>query len=294
VGRGLLRWEAFYRGRPSSYWREVLREDGKNGALRVQTVDTFGGRSAAVLAECLQDPDPNVRWPAAYLLGHNGDFAPRIVPPLRRALQDPNQEVRLQAIRGLGLQGPNALAAKDDLAQLYQDPDAQVQHFADVALWQVHVPTALRAGGWQEFRSPEWGFTVTFPEAPELKQRPLDSPQGPLVAHSFEASHGVTRCLVCVTEYPEQFVHATTLEQRLAAADALVGVGLEAKVVHDQPIEQSPHVGRELVIETALGMVRNRVFWVGRRQYTFIVVFDRRFLNGKAAEYFLDSVRIDQ
>jgi hypothetical protein len=162
-----------------------------------------------------------------------------------------------------------------------------------LALWEVHVPTALRAGGWQELKSPQWGFTAMFPQPPEINDRTLQTPQGDLIAHTFEASHGVTRCIVCVTAYPEEFVKATTEEERLAAATLLVGVGLEAKVVRDQLVEQDARQGREVVIETPLGMMRNRVFWVGCRQYALMIVYDRRFLNVKASDYFLDSVHID-
>jgi hypothetical protein len=295
VVRGFLCWEAFYRGRPTSYWRETLRADGQNGHVRPETVATFRirGQAAPVLAECLQDSDPNVRWPAAYLLG-NGPFVTQLtVPPLRRALHDPDKEVHLQAIYGLGLIGANARQATNELADLYRDPDAQIRHYADVALWRVHAPAARRAGGWQEVKSPEWGFTAEFPHAPEIKDRTFQLPRGAVVGHTFQAAHGVTQCIVMVADYPEELVKATTEEDRFEGMASMVGLGLEANLVSNEAVVQGTHTGRQLVIETPLGAFRNRLFWVGNRQYAVMVVFDPRFLNATAADYFLDSLHIE-
>src|SRR3954447_5065819 len=67
--RGLLAGEPFYRGRPASSWREVLREHGRNGSIPVATAGQFRDAHSAlpVLRECARDPDRNVRWPAIAL-----------------------------------------------------------------------------------------------------------------------------------------------------------------------------------------------------------------------------------
>src|SRR5262245_64683846 len=71
--RGLLRGEAIHSGRPTSHWREVLRADGQSGALSEETIASFRSlHSVPVLAALLRDPDRNVRWPAAHLLGRTG------------------------------------------------------------------------------------------------------------------------------------------------------------------------------------------------------------------------------
>jgi hypothetical protein len=102
--------------------------------------------------------------------------------------------------------------------------------------------------------------------------------------------------MVSVTEYPEEFINNTPEEDRFNGIKSMVGVGLEAKITNDRAaIEQAGHKGRELIIEAANGgQLKNRIFWVGRRQYAVMVAFVPKYLNYKAADYFLDSLQIGE
>jgi hypothetical protein len=100
--------------------------------------------------------------------------------------------------------------------------------------------------------------------------------------------------MVAVAEYPPEVVEAATEEERLDAARELALVGMGGKLLHEKPVEQRGHKGREQVIEVeGLGVMRTRLFWVGRRLYLVKVVFKREFLNAAAATYFLDSFRLE-
>src|SRR5262249_51588381 len=155
--------------------------------------------------------------------------------------------VRLQAVLSLARWGPDASAAASDLAELLNDPEAQVAHYADVALWQVNYPTALRAGSWREVRSEEWDFSACFPAAPEKTTHVLNFPFGKATTHSFQASHGVTRCMVKVCDHPQ----ISSDEERLAhmRASVVLFFGELAALSEDKAIAQDGREGREFLVE---------------------------------------------
>jgi hypothetical protein len=292
--RGLLRGEDFFRGRPTSYWREALRADGQAGTLSHVTVESFRGKWSSalpVLLACLKDPDRNVRWPAVNLLAHCSAPTPEILPPLRQALHDPDPEVRLQALLALGALGANARAAVPELAALYRDPQPQVAHFADRALWQIDVAAALKAGGWRPFGSKQRVFRAEFPAEPEQKEAPVMGQPGTRL-HSFVAFHLATRYTVAVAEYAPEYLEGSTDEQRLDAARDLLLFGVGGKLVREEPVELQGRKGREVVVEVeGVGVTRTRLFWVGRRLYQVNVTYQERFLIPEAAEHFLNSFR---
>jgi hypothetical protein len=301
---GLLRGEAFYQGRPTSYWREVLRADGEAGDVRNETITRFAGPSGSkVLVECLKDPDPNVRWPAASLLGRRGNVLV-VVPALGEALHDPDREVRLQAIQTLAEWGTNAQAALADLVALHNDPDTQVRQLTDTALWEIDVDAALVAGGWKEFRSPEWDFSAVFPgcpdwrctaqspELPEENNIPVGDAFGPISGRLFMGTHGASKCAVYVGEYADNLMKALSEGQRTANLRELTIESLGGQFLSEVPIEKNGLRGHEQVFQVNDTLLRTRLFWADRRLYRVTVGSDRKFLNQKAADYFLDSFRL--
>jgi hypothetical protein len=301
VGRGILRGEAFHRGRPTSYWREILRADGQAGVIGDHIVESFNGPTAIpVLLECLEDQDRNVRWPAINRLGRftgrYGSFTDRVLPGLRKALVDEDPEVRLQAVLIMGGMGPNARRVAPQLARLLHDPEIQVSHYADVALWEVDSALALEAGGWKRFSSEKWGFSAVYPaDTPVEKQMPVERWGSQVVVHSFTAAHGVAHCVVGVSEYPGGTVEAASENERLDSAQGWIVVALGGKLSRQVDIEQNGLKGRECEIEVeGMGMTRTRLFWVGHRLYQVLVAYKEEFLNTKAADFFLDSFTLDK
>src|SRR5439155_24696041 len=72
--RAYLAGEPFYRRKPLRHWRELLRGQGRQGAISRDAWGEFWDGEAAlpVLLACARDPDRNVRWPAVALVGHHG------------------------------------------------------------------------------------------------------------------------------------------------------------------------------------------------------------------------------
>jgi len=299
VLRGLLAGEPFYRGRPTCYWREVLRSDGRTGYVIRKTVEDFREVDAAlpVLRQCAHDPDKNVRWPALALLGHH-DLRPQAVLDLLvAALDDAEAPVRFTAVVVLVEWGPPAKPAVPALTARLADPEVPVAHFADVALWRVD-PTAA-AASWHAFRSAEFGFSVQLPG--QFEREDKSSMDDVVVAHSFQDWHrdgpyqSPMRYAVLVVEYPEAFIQGTTDEERFEALKESAPFLTGGKVVEDKEMALGNHHGREQVLEVeGMGRTRSRLFWVGPRLYAVGVVYQEKFLNEPAATFFLDSFRLEE
>jgi hypothetical protein len=241
----------------------------------------------------LKDKDPNVRWPAANLLGRCGD-SQKALPALRQALQDDDFQVRIQALRALGWLGPDALAAVPDLTELLRDPDALIRAHAERALWNIHTAKAVEATGWEVFTSAEWNFSAAYPVVPEEELQVVETPNGHSVAHTFAVVHTGMHCVVIITKFPRHVVAASTEDQRLDAARDLVLAKTDGKLREEKPIEQHGSKGREYVIDVEGNrVVQTRHFWAGRRLYQVSVTFPPKFWNAKAADYFLDSFQLD-
>jgi HEAT repeats len=244
---GLVLGDDFHDGRPTRYWREILKREGEAGKLSENTVASFRfrGSGAPVLRMCACDGDRNVRWPAVFLLGrlarHQNYLA---VPALRQALTDEDREVQLQAIIGLGNLGANAMNASPELVVLLKAPEPQVAFLADKALWFVNKNLAIKECGWQIFESPRWAFSASFPGPPLEAQQPAMLAADKLTVHSFLAERGVLSCVVAITEYPPDLFNGTD-EERLDAARDMVLFGLGANLVDDRAIELGNLKGRE-------------------------------------------------
>jgi hypothetical protein len=300
-GRAFLAGEPFHRFQPLRHWREILRQQGEQGSVSRDVRGRFWDFETGfpVLRACARDPDRKVRWPAIYLIGFFGRGNQAALTVLIEALEDEDTEVRLQACGGLGSWGVMARRAIPALEAARHDRELQVAYSADLALWEIDVPSAVVSCGWKPYRSAEWQFSVMLPGAPELSQKEVALP--PVMSHRFEAGHrlgneeNATRYSVAVCEYPEEAVRASTEKERLDSSRDFAVVGVNGKLVKEREIELSGRKGREQIIEVPDmgGILRARNFWSGRRLYIVQVVSKPAFLNAKAADHFLDSFRFE-
>lgn len=289
-----------HQGKPLSHWREVLRADGKAGEVRQQTLAIFppSASSVSVLSTLAKDPDPHVRWVAVTILGRVG-LAEEVVPILRAALKDSEVNVRYHAAASLaGRRGdarnPEVISS---LAELVRDPDHRVEDMADFALWEIDVPTALRARGWKKYSSSEYQFTAMFPGEPEKTEKTFESPFGPVVTHVFQAMLGTRVCMITVNDYPDKFIEMTSEEERFnamrpAAKSFFPGGG----ITEEKRIDQDKHTGREWLIKSKFkgktAWLRSRHFWAGHRYYVISFMWLEGYANSNAAAYFLLSMKL--
>ncbi len=85
----------------------------------------LGQRSSSYLLDLLEDPDPDVRSRAAYLLGSLQD--PIAVGPLFKRLKDPDREVRIQVIQSLAQIGDDS--SLEGIFGLFETEDVGLTDF---------------------------------------------------------------------------------------------------------------------------------------------------------------------
>jgi HEAT repeat protein len=99
----LQEWERREAAGTATRWEWVRRESAGN--ILAEVGDP---RAVDLLVAALEDPDPDMRAPAAKVLGKLGD--PRALEPLIATLDDPNGEVRSAAVGALDdLDDPRAI-----------------------------------------------------------------------------------------------------------------------------------------------------------------------------------------
>jgi hypothetical protein len=296
--RALVRGEAFYQWRPTRYWREVLRADGEKGKISDESIKRLRKKAACpVLIQCSMDKDPNVCWPAIGLLGEleSRELFPssQALVLFREGLNSEHEIVRFQSARAIGLMGIRGRSASEDLVHLLQDPSISTRCCADYAIWQIDQSSAPKLTGWKEFNSMKWRFSAVFPSQIEEKQTVVDRLETQVLIHSFTGVNGVTHCIVAVSDYQEDILKQVTEAQRFDNARDWVVAQLGGKVVIDEQVEQNGLKGREQEIAVeGMGFLRTRHFWVGNRLYNILVASTPEFVNRKAAEYFLNSLKI--
>src|SRR5438132_6546729 len=128
VPLGVLRHEAFYDGKPTSYWVRAFKREPFLG----QTVSSGDigkalreGRAAAVpvLCEIVKNPDADLRSDALFALAAMGPEAKAAEPALAEAVTNETQSTRfVLASRTLGKLDP--AAATEALANVLRDKAA--------------------------------------------------------------------------------------------------------------------------------------------------------------------------
>jgi hypothetical protein len=301
IVRGWLAGEPFFRWRPASYWKEVLRAaPGDKPPYRKSRAGLYPKEDALnVLLLCARDADPNVRRPALYLLAEGHVRLYVIRDALTDALADPDLQARLTAVNGLAGYGPRASSCVPAIIPLLHDSEEQIAFAANLALWDIDPAAARDATGWRQFTSDEWGFSAMLPSEPEESNLSIPGPV-PSVSHQFLAVEGgVSRFGVAVADFPAEGFFPPTDAQRLDLGRDSVLAGLKAKGLRlklsgEAPIEAGGRNGREFLVEAeGMGFLRSRLFWEGRRLYQVKVASKPEFLNAKAADYFMDSFRIN-
>ncbi len=300
--RGFFAGDAFYRGRPTRYWRKVLRVEGRSSNISSATAAQFRETQEAfpVLRACASDPEWSVRGAAVALLGQGNARSEEILAVLVGALDDANGDVCLKAIRALDQWGPMARPAVPALAKLLKDPEIKIARSADIALWDIDPSAAVKECGWKPFRSSEWKFTAMLPAEPERTQQTFIF----LDIHLFISEHkfgphtGDTAYGIAVMECPAEWLDGKRKDDILAKARDNLVEKSRGKLVGEQAVEQNGWKGIEFRIEVegerTRFLRRARLFWVNNRLFQLYVSGVPQSLNVRAADYFMESFQPDK
>ncbi|WP_337886584.1 HEAT repeat domain-containing protein [Fischerella thermalis] len=125
-----------------------------NARVRLEAHDalvSIGSPAVPALIEVLKNPDCNIRWRAAWVLGDMSSEANAAVGALAEALQDEDAQVRMYAALALGEIGKAAKPAVPPLMAALQDREEYVRIYAASALRRlgteakVAVPSLMNA-----------------------------------------------------------------------------------------------------------------------------------------------------
>jgi len=119
-------------------------------ALAAEALGKIGNDATHLLPalrKAFKDTDGTVRASAAIAVWRIEPKAKDVVPALTAWLSDKDQQLRKVAAAALGEIGPDARPAWDKLLELYRDdPVLQVQRAAGIALRQIDLKAAVKAG----------------------------------------------------------------------------------------------------------------------------------------------------
>jgi HEAT repeat protein len=102
------------------------------------------GYTVEGLTESLQDPDPGVRYTAAFTLGTYGSKAAKAVPALTDTLKDSDKNVRVGAVYALAEIGPEARSAIPAIQEALRDEEPLVREGAAYALKRLQSKPGKR------------------------------------------------------------------------------------------------------------------------------------------------------
>jgi HEAT repeat protein len=153
VLRGLLRREAFYRGRPVSYWKTGLKsQDPKVQSETTRTLKEGNDAAVPVLVLLLNEQSGSawesaeVRWRAADILGQLGGQAGDAAPALIEALKDHDTHVRTVVATSLGALVPLPAEAVSQLITVLEIGDQSSTAAATtLSLFGAQAQTAVPA-----------------------------------------------------------------------------------------------------------------------------------------------------
>lgn len=291
--QGLARREAFYRGRPTSYWIDDLRDIGRTGRIDRQAIEAFVDLAAVrMLKEAAIDDDAEVRCAAVSLIGFAA-FPGDAARTLRQALEDPNVDVQIQAMRGLARLRRNSINALPRLVELSQHDDLNISANAHYALWEIDGDTALKAGRWTAFSSLEWGFSASLPGGVNQRFSLVDGFVEPQSVHSFHGNLESAHFVVAINEQNPRISAALSIENRhdLSAHGSAHAIG--GTLARYESMEWQGVLGREKVVKTDNGTaIATRTFFVGDRLYQAVAAYPET-ISQNAIQHFLDSFRFE-
>lgn len=295
---GALRREAFFAGRPTSYWiSEIQRSTQDGSSLRALAEP----EAREVLVECLRSPDQSVRRAAARLL----ELLPassQTLPALMSLLSDPDSVLQGSAILCLAKLNATARPAVPRLQTLARSDEVAVQAYAQYALWEIAPTVALTAEEWNEFRSPEFLFKIQMPGTVAREESSAPGQDGDVPVTSFHADSAICHYVVAVSPIaPEVLSSVDDWQIWLEDSQRVHAESLGQEFVLFTPFDRNGLSGFESIIK-AYGEngnleleIRTHLYIWDDLLYQVIVSYPSRdALSNVAAEHYFGSFDVEK
>jgi hypothetical protein len=139
--------------------------------------------------------------------------------------------------------------------------------------------------------APPDGFTVLFPSQVEPQRNSVDIKGGKVTTASWVTEVEGVRYSVSTTDYPEKIIAAYKPQNFLNEIKNGIVNQIKGTVSSEQEITLQDYPGKAFTVSSSAGEVRSRVFVVGPRLYTLLVVYNPSIGAPKADE-FLGSLEL--
>jgi hypothetical protein len=143
---------------------------------------------------------------------------------------------------------------------------------------------------WENFTSKQGKFSVTFYGTPTESTLTVQTAVGPITATTFTVESSKGAQCVAYSDFPVSLVQQGNLARMFDGArdGAIANVG--GSLVEETKISLLGARGREFLVKIKNDVFgRNRFYLVKNRLYHLQVMGDRKYVDSKTAEIFLDS-----
>jgi hypothetical protein len=135
------------------------------------------------------------------------------------------------------------------------------------------------------------GFTVLFPSQVEPQRNSMDIKGGKVTTASWVTEVEGIRYSVSTTDYPEKVIAAYKPQNFLNEIKNGIVNQIKGTVSSEQEVTLQDYPGKAFTVSSSAGEVKSRVFLVGPRLYTLLVVYNPSIGAPKADE-FLGSLEL--
>ena len=139
--------------------------------------------------------------------------------------------------------------------------------------------------------APEEGFTVLFPSQVEPQRNSVDIKGGKVNTASWVTEVEGIRYSVSTTDYPEKVIAAYTPHNFLNEIKNGIVNQIKGTLSSEQELTLQDYPGKAFTVSSTAGEVRSRVYLVGPRLYTLLVVYNPS-IGAPKAEEFLGSLAL--
>jgi len=146
---------------------------------------------------------------------------------------------------------------------------------------------------WQEFSSADGNFAVLMPGTPSYEKKNSTTALGPIDMHMFTLNiKRDAAYLIMYSDYPEIVTRAKPEDLLDGGRDGALS-NTKGKLVGEQNMSLDGFPGREIVVEVpGKGLLKLRVFLVGRRLFQVMAVGTREMVEHEDASKYLTSFRL--
>ena len=143
---------------------------------------------------------------------------------------------------------------------------------------------------WKQFNYSDEGFAASFPSAPSLEKKAVQTSAGEFELRSYVVEAGDTSLFVGVCDYREATAEKTP-DQLLLGAKKSMLANSGSRILNEKKIALGPNPGVQFEAENSATHFSARIFMVGSTLYEELVVSSLSKPYDRTAQ-FLDSFQL--